>query len=152
MRSTRSPLTIVAIIVASVVLTPMLSGCFANPLETVIEGATGGEVDLGGTTIPDGFPSEVPLYDGEVTYGASLGSEPDVVYNVTMKVPDASALDEAKMQLEDAGFTIQVQGEPNADGGTVIADSDTYGVLLVVAKSGADFLANYTVTSKTSGG
>lgn len=151
MRRSRSPLKIAIAITVTVMITPMLSGCFANPLEAVIEGATGGEVDLGGTTVPDGFPSEVPLYDGDITNGASLGSGADVVYNVTMKVPDASALDEAKAQLEDAGFTIQMQGAATADGGTVIAEGDNYGVLLVVAKDGEGFIANYTVTPKTTG-
>ena len=151
MRRTRSPFTIALAVAATMVITPMLSGCFGNPLETVIEGATGGEVDLGGASVPDGFPTEVPLYDGEITYGASFGSAPDVVYNVTMTVPEASALDDARTQLEDAGFTIQMQGEPTPEGGTVVADSDAYGVLLVVAKSGEDFIANYTVTPKHSG-
>ena len=132
----------------AVVLAPLLSGCLGNPLEAVIEGATGAEVDLGGASVPDGFPREVPLYDGEVTYGASLGSEPDTVYNVTMKVPDISALDSAAKQLEDAGFTIQVQGQTTADGGTVIADSDAFGVLLVITKDGEGFVANYSVTPK----
>ena len=148
MRRPRSSLTAVLAVALAVVLAPLLSGCFANPLEAVIEGATGAEVDLGGASVPDGFPREVPLYDGEVTYGVSLGSEPDTVYNVTMKVPDISALDSAAKQLEDAGFTIQVQGQTTADGGTVVADSDAFGVLLVITKDGEGFVANYSVSPK----
>ena len=148
MRRPRSPLTAVIALAVAVVLAPLLSGCFGNPLESVIEGATGGEVDLGGASVPDGFPREVPLYDGEITYGVSLGSEPDTIYNVTMRVPDVSALDSAAKQLEDAGFTIQMQGPATADGGTVIADSDAFGVLLVVAKDGDGFVANYSVSPK----
>ena len=30
-------------------MAPTLSGCFGNPVESIIEGATGGEVDLPGT-------------------------------------------------------------------------------------------------------
>jgi hypothetical protein len=139
----------IAILIA-LTMAPALSGCFGNPIEGIIEGATGGEVDLGGTTIPDGFPTaEVPIVSGEIIFGASLGSAENKAFNVSVRVPNAQAIDGIKAELEAAGF--EAQGEfsgSNAEGGTFIATSDSWGVLVVVAEDGENgFIANYTVTS-----
>lgn len=151
MRRIRTPYALAFAIALSLAVTPALAGCSGNPLQTIVKKVTGGNVDIGSASLPDGFPTDVPLYTGKITYGASLGTTPDVVYNVTMKVKDAAALDEAKKLLEDAGFTIQAQGAATADGGTIIAESDKYGVLLVVAKDADGFIANYSVTPKQAG-
>ncbi len=41
---------------------PALTGC--SMIEGIIEQQTGGDVDLGGNTVPADFPAEVPLADG----------------------------------------------------------------------------------------
>ena len=146
---TRRVTTPIAIVIA-LAMAPALTGCFGNPIEGIIEGATGGQVDLGGTTIPDGYPtSEVPIADGEIVFGGSLGDAESRVFNVTVRVPNAQAIDSIKAQLEAAGFKSQGAFEGStADGGTFIATTDKWGVLVVVAKDGDNgFIANYTVSS-----
>jgi len=144
---------IVTIAVAmSLALAPTLTGCFGgNPIEGIIENATGGDVDLGGTSVPDDFPSEVPLYDGEVVFGAGIGFEGEKAWNVSVRLPDATAIDAIAADLESAGFETQVQTDPSAEGGTVISEGTNFGVLVVVVKDDAGFIANYTVTTKSAG-
>ncbi|MGX5681533.1 hypothetical protein [Schumannella luteola] len=135
----------------AVAIAPALTGCFGNPVESIIEGATGGQVDLGGTTLPDGYPeAEVPIIDGEIVFGGSIGDASGAIYNVTVKVSGESAIDDIKAQLEGAGFTTQVGGDTTG-GATYIGNTDAWGVLVVVSDSGDNgWVANYTVTA-TSG-
>lgn len=152
MNISRKGVTVPLAILIALAVTPALSGCFGNPVEQIIEGATGGDVDLGGKSVPDGFPSEVPLAQGEVLFGASLGNDEGHVWNVTIKVADAAAIDQIVAQLESAGFSTAAEGfgGSTADGGTAIVENDRYGVLVVVSKDGENgFVANYTVTEKT---
>lgn len=149
----RNRITAPIAIALALVITPALSGCFGNPIESIIEGATGGDVDLGGTSLPDGYPAaEVPVISGEILFGASIGNAEGKVYNVTVKVADAGALDAIKAQLEGVGFTSDASmGGSTADGGTYIATTDAWGVLVVVSKDGSNgFVANYTVTSASA--
>lgn len=154
MSTLRKRITVPIAIIVALAVTPALSGCFGNPIESIIEGATGGNVDLGGKSVPDGYPtSEVPLISGEIVFGAAVGNDTDgKVFNVTVKVADGSALDAIKSQLEAVGFTAQADlGGSTADGGTYIASTDKWGVLVVVSKDGDNgFVANYTVTSATA--
>lgn len=154
MATMRNRYTAPIAIALALLITPALAGCFGNPLEAVIEGATGGDVDLGGTSIPDGFPTnEVPLAQGEILFGGSIGNNEGRVFNVTIKVSDAGAIDQIKAQLEGAGFVSQGEfSGSNAEGGTFIGTTDKWGVLVVVSQDGQDgFVANYTVTSAESG-
>ena len=140
-------------IIIALTMTPALAGCFGNPVESIIEGATGGEVDLGGTSLPDDYPADqVPVIDGEILYGGSLGSGTDKVFNVTVRVPDGAALQQIKDQLEGAGFVSQADIGAATNGGTYIASSDAWGVLVVVSEDGTNgWVANYTVTTANGG-
>lgn len=156
MSTIRTRVVVPLAIAIAVGIAPTLTGCFGmmgNPLEGVIEGATGGNVDIGGTDLPDGFPqSEVPLYDGAIVSGMSLGNADGEIFNVLVKVPDAGALDQIASQLEDAGFTADggftASGQ---DGGTAMYSNDSWSVLVLVSSDNSDgWTANYTVTSVSS--
>lgn len=152
MNISRKRITVPLAIVLALAITPALSGCFGNPIEQIIEGATGGDVDLGGKSVPDGFPSEIPIAQGEVLFGASIGNDEGRAWNVTIKVADATAIDQIVSQLEGAGFTTAAEGfgGSTADGGTAIMENERYGVFVVVSKDGeSGFVASYTVTEKT---
>lgn len=139
-------------IVLALGMTPALAGCFGNPVETIIEGATGGEVDLGGTSIPDGFPAEVPVIDGEILFGGGIGSGADKIYNVTVRVSDGTVLEQISADLEAAGFVSQADLGDASGGGTFIGSNDTWGVLVVVSEDGTNgWVANYTVTPASAG-
>ena len=91
----------------------------------------------------------MPVIDGQILFGGSIGNDQGKVYNVTVKVADAGALDTIKAQLEGVGFSSEAGfGGSTADGGTYIGQTDAWGVLVVVSKDGENgFVANYTVTS-----
>lgn len=137
----------VAILVAALTVVPAVTACSFNPIESAIKEATGGNVDIGGKSIPDDFPAEVPLVDGEVVSAFGVGTAPEKAWNVTIKVTDASALDAIKTQLEGAGFSSEI--DDAAVGGLTggMYTNESYGVLVVVAEDGnGDWAASYTVT------
>src|SRR5690554_4180054 len=144
-RRTTATLT-AALAIAGLVIAP-LSGCSINPIESAIEEATGGNVDIGGKSIPDDFPAEVPLVDGEVVSAFGVGTAPEKAWNVTITVADASALDSIKAQLEGAGFSSEV--DDAAIGGLTggMYSNENYAVLIVVAEDGSGgWAASYTIT------
>lgn len=150
MITTRKTITTIVALSLALTVTPAMAGC--SLIKNVIETQTGGTVDMGGKSIPDGFPTaDVPLISGEVIYGAGIKSKDGQVWNVTIKVADANAFDTIKAQLEDAGFTEpEGVGGTDANGALGTFTSDKYGVAVVVSKDGSNgFVANYTVTTIT---
>ncbi|BDZ44604.1 hypothetical protein [Naasia aerilata] len=103
-------------VLIGVALAPGLAGCSGNPIENLIHNATGGGVELGGSKVPDGFPTEVPLYDGEVLYGIAVGGdEGGKTYNVTIRVPEGAG-EQIQTDLTDAGFTLVGGSDPAGEG------------------------------------
>jgi hypothetical protein len=148
MRTLRTRAVASIAIILALATAPVLSGC---SVQSIIENATGGQVDVGGKSVPDDFPAEVPLIDGEVVYGGGLGSGEGKVWNVTIKVADLSAFDTISASLTEAGFTPPPTGSGELEGGIGGAfENAKYGLLVVVSKDGSDgFVANYTVTTKS---
>ncbi|WP_341952586.1 hypothetical protein [Salinibacterium sp. TMP30] len=134
-------------IVLAVGITPALSGCFGNPIESLVEQATGGQVDLGGKEIPEGFPSEVPLVAGDVQFGIAAGEGDSRGYNVTILAGAESPLKGIETELSDAGFEIQLQGSGSDGVGTIIFTSDAWAGGVIVAKTDDGYTANYTVAA-----
>ena len=140
--------TVPLAIVLALAITPALSGCFGNPIEQIVEGATGGDVSLPGQSVPEDFPKDVPIIDGEVTFGMGVGNDDGKAWNVTVKVSGIDAADTIKSQLEGAGFTANEAGIGGTtdEGATLVYDNGTYNVLVVVSKDAENgFVANYTV-------
>jgi hypothetical protein len=125
---------------------PAMSGC---SVQSLVENATGGTVDVGGKSVPKDFPADVPLIDGEVIYGAAVGPADARVWNVTVTVADVAAIDTISSQLSDAGFTAPVAPGTTANGAAGAFDGEKYGVLVAVTPDADNgFVANYTVTTK----
>ena len=141
--------TVPLALVLALAITPALAGCFGNPIEQIVEGATGGDVSLPGKSVPDDFPkADVPLIDGEVVLGAGIGNADGKVWNITIKVGGLDAADQIKSQLEGAGFTASQAGNGGItdQGATLAYENGTYNVLVVVTKDADNgFVANYTV-------
>lgn len=151
MRTTRRPWLLV-IGVAPLAL--LLSGCFGLPglpglpggsaddrtAEELIEGATGGEVDIEMGELPSDFPVDaVPLVDGEVVAGLTVpGSGGSAAWQVTIAAKDESAADGAGALLEGAGFT--------HDG--FAYTSDEYLVIVASEAAGGVHHVAYVVTAK----
>lgn len=133
-------------IASALVLAPTLTGCGA--VEGIIEQATGGEVDVSMGSLPAGWPSDVPVADGDIIVGGKTTDEAGApVYNATIKVKSESVFDEIEAQLIGAGFEKVEAGD--VDGGDSISTgffkNATYGVIVAVTGTEGQFVANYTV-------
>lgn len=145
MSSMRNRFTVPIAIVMALATAPLLSGCFGNPIEGIIEGATGGNVDIGGSDVPADFPSEVPLIDGDVVFALGLGDDTGKVYTVSIKVSGMDAIEQIAADLEDAGFT--AIGELDVTGGAALYENGTWGVAATVTEDGDNgYVATYVVS------
>lgn len=137
-----------AFIVTALLAAPALGGC--SLIEGAIENATGGQLDLGGKSVPADFPSEVPIAQGEVLFGLSAGKDGEKVWNLTVKVSEG-AFEAISKQLVDAGFEHAEGSEIAAANSGGLFNSDKWGVLVVVTEDGDNgYVANYTVSSVDS--
>jgi hypothetical protein len=147
MRLRSTPVRLTALVVSAALL-PALVGCTGNPVENAVEQATGGNVQLGGDIVPEGFPAEVPLYDGTVQYGVAIGDDAGRAFNVTIAVPDGSAAQAIEDQLVGAGFG-RLGGTQVAAAGATVYDGANYSVAVLLTDNGdSGWSANYTVTPK----
>jgi hypothetical protein len=131
---------------ATLLIAPALSAC--SGLEGIIEQATGGEVNVSMGSLPDGWPAEVPVIDGEILVGGTANSDDGTPgWNVTIKVENEAVFDDISAQLVGAGFESIDAGE--LDGGENITSgafkNANYGVLVAVTGAEGNFVANYTV-------
>ncbi len=136
----------------ALLIAPTLTGCFGgNPVEQIIEGATGGDVDLPGASLPEGYPSdEVPIVDGEILFGLKIGDGTSVAYNVTVKT-SGDPTEAVRSALLGAGFTEQAEAQvTTAEGTNLVFTSDAWGALVVIGQVDGAWNANYTVTSTGS--
>lgn len=140
----------VALAAALLIAAPLtLTGC--SVVEGIIENQTGGDIDLGGNTVPDDFPAEVPLADGEIVNGSTISSDGgERVWNVLINVADPAAPDSIAAQLEAAGFIAPGVGGVTAEGGTLTYTKDDLVVNVLLGKVGDGWTANYTV-AKSAG-
>lgn len=104
-------------------------------VEELVEGTTGGGVDVETGEVPASFPDDIPLVDGEVLTGVAIpgANGAGESFQVTIRVADEPAAQQAAQLLRDAGFTeapfgfsnathlvvITTQADPTADGWTV---------------------------------
>jgi hypothetical protein len=150
MSTMRYRVTVPVAIVIALATAPLLAGCFGNPVQGIVKNATGGKVDVGGTSIPADFPKVVPVYKGKVDSSLALGTGKKKIWNLSIEVPDAKAMNEIESELKSAGFTTDLQGNIGKAGASLISDNKTYGVAVVLAKTDKGFIANYTVTPDQS--
>jgi hypothetical protein len=140
-------------LIVALAVAPAVTGC---SIQNIVKTATGGNVDLGGKSVPSDFPSEVPLIKGEVVSGIGIGNTKDGKgWNVAIKVTGMDAYDTISQELSDAGFTgidgsSLIPNDASSKGKTLIVEDANYGVVVVVADTGdGTFTANYTVTTKS---
>ncbi|WP_294179422.1 hypothetical protein [uncultured Schumannella sp.] len=130
---------IVPVLALGAGLSLALSGCFANPLESIteglvengveelIEGQTGVDIDVNGSgvSLPDSWPSELPLPDGELLFSIAAGG----TYSAQFEVSDDSAFLNLGAQLQSAGYELVSEAD---FGGLLSAgyENDTYFITL----------------------
>ncbi|WP_120337641.1 hypothetical protein [Cryobacterium soli] len=77
-----------------------------------VQGATDGDVSLGGA-LPDGWPEEIPVIDGEIKFGAGNTTNGDQGWVVTIASSASDPLADAKQMLVDAGFEADTSTSAN---------------------------------------
>lgn len=111
----------VAVWGVAAVLLVGLTGCFQNPLESLVEDAVGGavenaveneleqelgegaEVDFSGdVALPSDWPAEIPVPDGEIFSAMSL----DGTHTIVVNVASAAVADETLQALLASGYNI----------------------------------------------
>jgi hypothetical protein len=134
----------------ALLVAPALSGC--SVIEGLIEQASGGQVDVSAGHLPDGWPTDVPITDGDII-GGGVANDNDgkPVWNVTIRLTGGQTNEQAfaaiSAQLLSAGFATFDLGD--LDGTADVTSggfkNDTYGVFVAVAAKGPLAVANYTV-------
>lgn len=135
---------------------PVLTGCSSQALaEGIFEGVAsenGQEIDLntdGG--LPKGFPENIPVVDGDIVLGTSIGEGDDIVITVQVAIDDPkAAFDEINAQLLEAGFTTDFSGIRDEDGtGYGTYDDGTHNVTISTGTESADgqLVATYLISA-----
>ncbi|QAV71371.1 hypothetical protein ESZ53_13560 [Salinibacterium sp. UTAS2018] len=146
MLSARHSVSASVALVLALAATPALAGCSGeNPIGGIVEQATGGNLSLGGTEIPEGFPSTVPLTEGDVQFAIAAGEGDSRGYNITIATGAQSPLDAIEDDFAAAGYESQVQASGSDGAGSVIFSSDDWNVAVIVASTDDGYTANYTV-------
>lgn len=148
-RVTRASRPVAALTLAAVLLAggSVLGGC--SVVRNAVDSASGGKVDIGGTSVPKDYPKEdVPLIDGKVVYGVGAAGAGGRVWNVTIAVKDRTATQAITTQLTGAGFTATASAGSDATGDTASFAKGPYSVIVAVSNptGKSQWLANYTVT------
>ena len=127
-------------VLAVLAIGPALAGCSDEAVQGAVngavQGATDGDVSLGGT-LPDGWPTEIPVIDGEIKFGAGNTTNGDQGWVVTVASAAADPLADAKQKLVDAGFEPDTGNSANVgDVGVAALKSATYAVTIAGTPDG----------------
>jgi hypothetical protein len=127
-------------VLAALAIGPALAGCSDEAVQGAVngavQGATDGDVSLGGT-LPDGWPTEIPVIDGEIKFGAGNTTNGDQGWVVTVASAAADPLADAKQKLVDAGFEPDTGNSANVgDVGVAALKSATYTVTIAGTPDG----------------
>ncbi|WP_419819284.1 hypothetical protein [Glaciibacter flavus] len=141
MNTIRRRMAVPALVVA-LALTPVLAGCSVQDL---VDKASGGHVSVGGS-LPKGWPSEVPVIDGKILFGAGGQGDEGKAWVVTIDATADDPLAAAKDSLEKAGFvTADAASGQAGDVGALAMKNANYAVVVAGTKDGVI----YTVTPVT---
>ena len=149
MRTTAHRTTLAGIaIAAALVMTPMLSGC--GGLEGIIEQATDGAIQPSVGELPNEWPTEVPVVEGEII-GGNKASDPEN--------PDSTLWTAIIGRNDDVAATKTAVGDSLASAGFTPVDTagaeidalpfqnGTYTVIVFVAEGDNETVtATYNVT------
>lgn len=112
-----------------------------------------GSITAGAGSVPEDFPTDVPLPDGDVAFAQRLESADGFSWSliVASDADPAALADEIRGELTGNGFTVEEASEfsgADALGGTILAEKDDLTVLVLVAGDGSETTATYTVTQQ----
>jgi hypothetical protein len=136
----KAPVQMGLAVLALLAAGPALAGCSDDQVQGAVngavQGATGGDVSLGGA-LPDGWPTEIPVIDGEIKFGAGNTTDGDQGWVVTVASSASDPLADAKQKLLDAGFEVDTGNSANVgDVGVAALKSATYTVTIAGTPDG----------------
>ena len=118
----------------------LLSGCsgeaVGSAVDGAVNGATGGDVSLGGQ-LPEGWPKEIPVIDGDLGFGAANTADAGRGWVVTVTTSAADPLADATAMLEAAGFSADNAATANVgDAGVAALTNETWSVVVAGTPEG----------------
>ncbi|WP_133163909.1 hypothetical protein [Cryobacterium zongtaii] len=140
LKTKMSPLRMGLALAAVLAVAPALAGCSDTQVQDAVngavQGATDGDVSLGGA-LPDGWPAEIPVIDGEIKFGAGNTTNGDQGWVVTVASGAADPLADAEQKLVDAGFVPDTSASANVgDVGVVALKNGTHIVTIAGTPDG----------------
>lgn len=144
-----------------------LAGC-GSGIESVVEDQTGVDIDANeegleitddqgnsfqageDVEVPDAWPSDAPLYDGQLVSAVAAGGGVSLVWTSSSSTDEA--FDEYSAQLESAGFKVKSDGGVLNQGETLRTstfESDRTLVIVVAGNPGDGVTMSVTATPKT---
>lgn len=150
----RTPITVIAAAAIAI----GLSGCFGNPVESLIEstveeaveGATGVEVDVdtdgSGVSIPADFPSDLPMPDGDLISALSA----DGTFVLSFVITDENAGANLAQQFKDMGWAEEAAADMGELKTWAYYDGSSRFVTIgQIGGEGAETQLQYTVGPRT---
>ena len=119
-----------------------------------VTGKNGATAQIGTNQVPDGWPTEVPVYSGTLKAGNKVAGTDGTVYNVVIETADSPKTvgDFYEKQLGDAGWTKVTRNDATSGGKDMMifaAKKDTQQTQVTAASDGSGkTTVTVTVTSK----
>jgi hypothetical protein len=116
-----------------------VAGCDAEDTAERLAEAGGGDVDIEVGDLPEGFPNDdVPLPEGDIVSGTTLGGGNEQVWTVIFNVGEVEpAADDYRGELEGAGFQIDDTFSSETAPG-----QDVAGEVVSFTAASSDYLVN----------
>jgi hypothetical protein len=110
-----------------------------------------GSITAGAGSVPEDFPADVPLVDGEVSFAQRLDSADSLGWTLVITTtgdPDGVA-EQVRSELTSNGFTVDDTSQFAASegaGATILGERDDLSAFVLVASDGASTQVTYTVS------
>jgi hypothetical protein len=112
-----------------------------------------GSITAGAGSVPDDFPDDVPLPEGEVAFSQRLETADGFSWSVIITSSDdpSTLVESVRGDLEANGFSVDDASEfaaADSSGGTILGEKGDLTVLVVVAGDGTETTATYSVNQQ----
>lgn len=127
-----------------------LAAVTEQAVEKAVEDSTGADIDIdagGGVSMPEDFPSDVPVIDAKLFTATSIPNGSSKTWTILYQVDDPTkAYEAASKRLTDAGFT-STSSMQAAEGSYGTFENGTWSVMLTAAPgvSGEKAMLSYVV-------
>jgi hypothetical protein len=113
-----------------------------------------GSITAGSGSVPEDFPADIRLVEGEVTFAQRIDGADGTGWSVQIVTTgDAAAVaDQVRADLADAGFSVDEQAElAAADGGaTILAERSDLSAFVLVTSDASGTSVIYTVNEQAA--